>query len=129
MALTPFFGSGRTGILDPFDLGFWDPVDSWPSNFFGRNVGRDVQAVASTRIDWVETPEAHVFKADLPGKYDITLNPYIHRSHFAEHVSDPIVGEFHGYDRNVLRNFVKALNMQYHLQYCLQLDFATFSSL
>jgi hypothetical protein len=27
-----------------------------------------VQAVASTRIDWVETPEAHVFKADLPGK-------------------------------------------------------------
>jgi hypothetical protein len=77
MALTPFFGSGRNGIFDPFDLGFWDPVDSWPSNFFGRNVGRDVQAVASTRIDWVETPEAHVFKADLPGKYDMILNPYI----------------------------------------------------
>jgi hypothetical protein len=74
MALTPFFGSGRNGVFDPFDLGFWDPVDSWPSNFFGRNVGRDVQAVASTRIDWVETPEAHVFKADLPGKYDMTLN-------------------------------------------------------
>ncbi|CAK9223976.1 unnamed protein product [Sphagnum troendelagicum] len=67
MALTPFFGSGRNGVFDPFDLGFWDPVDSWRSNFFGRNVGRDVQAVASTRIDWVETPEAHVFKADLPG--------------------------------------------------------------
>jgi HSP20 family protein len=68
MALTPFFGgNGRNSILDPFDLAFWDPVDSWPSSFFGRNVGRDVQAVASTRIDWVETPEAHVFKADLPG--------------------------------------------------------------
>ncbi|CAM6040510.1 unnamed protein product [Sphagnum compactum] len=35
MALTPFFGSGRNGVFDPFDLGFWDPVDSWPSNFFG----------------------------------------------------------------------------------------------
>jgi hypothetical protein len=69
MALTPFFGgNGRNSILDPFDLGFWDPEDTWPSSFFGRNVGRDVQAVASTRIDWVETPEAHVFKADLPGK-------------------------------------------------------------
>ncbi|CAM6072279.1 unnamed protein product [Sphagnum tenellum] len=67
MALTPFVSSGRNGVFDPFDLGFWDPVDSWPSNFFGRNVGRDVQAVARTRVDWVETPEAHVFKADLPG--------------------------------------------------------------
>jgi hypothetical protein len=72
MALTPFFGgNGRNSIFDPFDHGFWDPVDSWPSSFFGRNVGRDVQAVASTRIDWVETPEAHVFKADLPGKHAI----------------------------------------------------------
>jgi hypothetical protein len=43
MALTPFFGgNARNSILDPFDLAFWDPVDSWPSSFFGRNVGRDV---------------------------------------------------------------------------------------
>jgi hypothetical protein len=81
MALTPFFGgNGRNSIFDPFDHGFWDPVDSWPSSFFGRNVGRDVQAVASTRIDWVETPEAHVFKADLPGKHAIL--PF--RSHLSQ---------------------------------------------
>jgi hypothetical protein len=82
MALTPFFGgNGRNSIFDPFDLAFWDPVDSWPSSFFGRNVGRDVQAVASTRIDWVETPEAHVFKADLPGKHAILPR----RSHLSQH--------------------------------------------
>ncbi len=70
MALTPFFGSGRSSIFDPFEPSFWDhPVDPWSSGLFGKNLGKeDVQAVASTRIDWVETPEAHVFKADLPGK-------------------------------------------------------------
>jgi hypothetical protein len=70
MALTPFFGSGRSSIFDPFEHGFWDhPVDPWSSGLFGKHIGKeDVQAVASTRIDWVETPEAHVFKADLPGK-------------------------------------------------------------
>jgi HSP20 family protein len=28
---------------------------------------RDTRAVASTRVDWKETPSEHVFKADLPG--------------------------------------------------------------
>jgi hypothetical protein len=67
MALTPFFGSGRSSIFDPFEPGFWD--HPWSSALFGKNLGKeDVQAVASTRVDWVETPDAHVFKADLPGK-------------------------------------------------------------
>ncbi|KAH7331924.1 hypothetical protein KP509_20G057700 [Ceratopteris richardii] len=28
---------------------------------------RDVAAVANTQVDWKETPEAHIFKANLPG--------------------------------------------------------------
>ncbi|KAK2637451.1 hypothetical protein Ddye_032243 [Dipteronia dyeriana] len=31
------------------------------------SVARETSAIANTRIDWKETPEAHVFKADLPG--------------------------------------------------------------
>jgi hypothetical protein len=29
---------------------------------------RDVSAVANTQVDWKETPQAHIFKANLPGK-------------------------------------------------------------
>ncbi|KAM1610036.1 hypothetical protein ACFX1Q_022943 [Malus domestica] len=28
---------------------------------------RETTVIANTRIDWKETPEAHIFKADLPG--------------------------------------------------------------
>jgi HSP20 family protein len=30
-------------------------------------LARDARAIASTNVDWVETPEAHVFRVDLPG--------------------------------------------------------------
>ncbi|KAL8119087.1 hypothetical protein AgCh_016549 [Apium graveolens] len=29
--------------------------------------GKEIAAFANTCIDWKETPEAHMFKADLPG--------------------------------------------------------------
>ncbi|KAH9551774.1 hypothetical protein CY35_09G030100 [Sphagnum magellanicum] len=67
MAVTPFFGRGRNNFLDVFELGVFDPVDHWPNSFLGKNAGKDVEAVANTRVDWVETPEAHVLTADLPG--------------------------------------------------------------
>ncbi|CAM6009639.1 unnamed protein product [Sphagnum balticum] len=68
MAVTPFFGGrGRNNFLDLFELGVFDPVDHWPNAFLGKNAGKDVEAVANTRVDWVETPEAHVVTADLPG--------------------------------------------------------------
>jgi hypothetical protein len=41
MALTPFFGSGRSSIFDPFEPGFWDhPVDPWSSALFEKNLGK-----------------------------------------------------------------------------------------
>ncbi|KAL2652682.1 hypothetical protein R1flu_020810 [Riccia fluitans] len=51
-------------IVDPFE-GF-SLFDRQP--FVGyANFPQDISSVANTRVDWVETPEAHVFKADLPG--------------------------------------------------------------
>ncbi|XP_012858607.1 PREDICTED: 17.6 kDa class I heat shock protein-like [Erythranthe guttata] len=71
MALIPSFFTGRrSNVFDPFSLDLWDPFEGSP--FSGTVAGqsasaRETSAVANTRIDWRETPEAHVFKADLPG--------------------------------------------------------------
>ncbi|KAK6227894.1 hypothetical protein SCA6_000234 [Theobroma cacao] len=72
MAMIPsFFGSRRSNIFDPFSLDIWDPFEGCP---FTTNAvanvpssSREKSAIANTRIDWKETPEAHIFKADLPG--------------------------------------------------------------
>ena len=66
-------GTGRrTNIFDPFSLDVWDPFQDSPFTTTALSAPRagfydDTTAVANTRIDWRETPEAHVFKADLPG--------------------------------------------------------------
>ena len=61
----------RADVFDPFSLDLWNPFDGFP---FGAGSGSifprassDTAAFAGTRIDWKETPEAHVFKADVPG--------------------------------------------------------------
>ncbi|KAL5580881.1 hypothetical protein UlMin_013323 [Ulmus minor] len=65
MSLIPsFFNGQRSSIFDPFSLDVWDPFKDFPSN---SSLSQENSAFANTRIDWKETPEAHVFKADLPG--------------------------------------------------------------
>ncbi|KAG6546651.1 hypothetical protein Mapa_011840 [Marchantia paleacea] len=69
MALIPrAFGNS---VFDPiFGSSMFDPFESLSGSLFDRafpSFDKDVSAVANTRVDWLETPEAHVFKADLPG--------------------------------------------------------------
>jgi len=64
MAVSPFFGRRNNfwAAPDPFDM-VVSVFDNTPASSFAR----DAHAVASTNVDWKETPTEHVFKADLPG--------------------------------------------------------------
>ncbi|CAH8386472.1 unnamed protein product [Eruca vesicaria subsp. sativa] len=72
MSLVPsLFGGRRSNVFDPFSLDAWDPFEGFftPSALANAtgSTARDIAAFTSARVDWKETPEAHVFKADLPG--------------------------------------------------------------
>ncbi|KAJ8528038.1 hypothetical protein K7X08_015489 [Anisodus acutangulus] len=59
MSLIPsFLGDRRSNIFDPFSLDIFDafPLSNTPSSAF-----------SNPRMDWKETPEAHIFKVDVPG--------------------------------------------------------------
>ncbi|EEF31969.1 18.1 kDa class I heat shock protein [Ricinus communis] len=69
MALS--IGGRRSNIFDPFSLDIWDPFEGFPL-FTGTvanvpSTQRETAAMATTRVDWRETPEAHKFTVDLPG--------------------------------------------------------------
>ena len=67
MALS-LFGGRRSNIFDPFSLDVWDPFKDFPfSNSSFPEFSRENSAIVNARVDWKETPEAHVFRADVPG--------------------------------------------------------------
>ncbi|MCO5605720.1 hypothetical protein L7F22_059904 [Adiantum nelumboides] len=66
------FGGRRSD--DPFESLLVDPFSLMPSSFSSLmrfpehpSFARDVAAVANTQVDWKETADSHVFKANLPG--------------------------------------------------------------
>ncbi|XP_019192353.1 PREDICTED: 17.3 kDa class I heat shock protein-like [Ipomoea nil] len=72
MSLIPsFFEGRRSNVFDPFSMDIWDPFHGFSnavaSSFPGGGAARETSAFAAARIDWKETPEAHIFKADVPG--------------------------------------------------------------
>jgi HSP20 family protein len=71
MAMIPSFLNNRRGgsIFDSFSaFDIWDPIKEFPFTSASNSlISRENSAFVNTRIDWKETPEAHVFKADLPG--------------------------------------------------------------
>ncbi|CAI9106880.1 OLC1v1006120C1 [Oldenlandia corymbosa var. corymbosa] len=64
MSLIPTLFGDRRRNSSPFGMEIWDPFKDFP---FASSTSNETSAFVSTRVDWKETPQAHVFKADLPG--------------------------------------------------------------
>ncbi|CAN6568897.1 unnamed protein product [Malus baccata var. baccata] len=67
MALSLFGNGRRSNFFDPFSLDIRDPFEGFGTLANIPSSALETTAIANTRIDWKETPEAHIFKADLPG--------------------------------------------------------------
>lgn len=65
MSIIPsFFGRKANKALETVPLETWDPFEGIG---FAMATPLAAHGVATTRMDWKETPEAHVFIAEVPG--------------------------------------------------------------
>ncbi|CAI9763341.1 unnamed protein product [Fraxinus pennsylvanica] len=72
MSLIPSVFGQRSNVFDTLSLDLWDPFKDWTFDSalsvpVRSELSNETSQFAATRIDWKETPEGHVFKADLPG--------------------------------------------------------------
>ena len=73
-SIGPWLGGGRRGSgggeMDPW-FGFSSPYSSdvWDPSSYGSGSSRSggPSALAHANVDWRETDNAHIFRADLPG--------------------------------------------------------------
>lgn len=84
MAMTPFHNPNNRNhssghqdqslsIFDPFAWDIFGDMGALWNHEPGKSFANDMRAVAGTRVDWKETSDAHIFKADLPGTQSIKL--------------------------------------------------------
>lgn len=66
MSLIPNWFGRRSNTFDPFSLQAWGPFEGWPNRPFS-GFPSEMSSFAHAKVDWRETPTAHVFKADMPG--------------------------------------------------------------
>lgn len=70
MSLIPHIFGRRSNIYDPFSMEVWDPFEGFPFNprsNFPSSTSSETASFSHASIDWKETPNAHIFKADMPG--------------------------------------------------------------